>query len=165
MVDEGFSPEALAALKQLAVAQGKSWDDGADNSSSSIQSIFRNEAGSSSDEEDAATEAVDYDAMEQRTISVAGIDVKIVQVCLCSQHFFSHISCFAHFRLQAETAFGGSGTDDSGTVVWGAALHLARWVVENAAQLVKGRQIAELGCGCAIVSLCAAKSGARHVLV
>jgi hypothetical protein len=70
-----------------------------------------------------------------------------------------------YFVLKAQTAFGGTGADESGTVVWGAALHLSQWIVKNAKAICSGKDVVELGCGCAIVSLCAAKVGATHVLV
>ena len=80
-----FSAEALAALQQLAVAKGKSLD-GVSNDASSIQSIFRAEnEDSSADEGETVDGTVDFSEMDQHTISVGEVEVKIVQVIFCAR--------------------------------------------------------------------------------
>lgn len=63
--------------------------------------------------------------------------------------------------LQAPTAFRGVQHDETGTVVWGASVCLARYLSPNLAQ---HRTVLELGCGCGLPSLVAANYGASRVI-
>ena len=63
--------------------------------------------------------------------------------------------------VEAAGAFGGSGADQSGNVVWGAAAALA---AELEGRDFAGKTVVELGCGCAVVSVVAAKRGAARVV-
>lgn len=63
---------------------------------------------------------------------------------------------------QADSAFqNGIGSDETGGVVWGAALCLASYLSED---LVKGKKVMELGCGGGVPSLTAHKYGAGFVV-
>ena len=63
--------------------------------------------------------------------------------------------------VEAAGAFGGSGADQSGNVVWGAAAALAE---ELEGRDFAGKTVVELGCGCAVASVVAAKRGAARVV-
>lgn len=66
--------------------------------------------------------------------------------------------------LQAPTAFSGVQHDETGTVVWGASVCLARHLANHAATIVEGHSVLELGCGCGLPSLVAARTGASRVV-
>ena len=61
---------------------------------------------------------------------------------------------------EADCAFGSSGADQSGNVVWGAARLLAAHV---AGRSFEGQTVVELGCGCGVAALAASKRGAAEV--
>lgn len=64
--------------------------------------------------------------------------------------------------MQAPSAFRGVKHDETGGVVWGASICLARFL---AADLVlTGQTVLELGCGMGVPSLVAAKNGASRVI-
>mmetsp|Transcript_41479 Transcript_41479/g.61388 ORF Transcript_41479/g.61388 Transcript_41479/m.61388 type:complete len:267 (-) Transcript_41479:2897-3697(-) len=63
--------------------------------------------------------------------------------------------------IQAPTAFNGVGVDETGTVLWGAAVCLARWLRPKH---VKGKRVLELGCGAAAPAIVSHRYGASHVV-
>ena len=88
---------------------------------------------------------------------------------------------------QAPSAFNGLGSDETGRVIWGAAVHLARFlagghtggdsIVDSKSSSssgdaggcgcgvdVAGKRVLELGCGCALVSIVATHLGASRAI-
>ena len=63
--------------------------------------------------------------------------------------------------IQAPTAFRGVEHDETGGVVWGASICLARFL---APELVMGQTVLELGCGMGVPSLVSVKYGASRVI-
>ena len=63
--------------------------------------------------------------------------------------------------IQAPTAFRGVEHDDTGGVVWGASICLARFL---SADLVRGKTVLELGCGMGVPSLVSVKYDAHRVV-
>lgn len=62
-----------------------------------------------------------------------------------------------------EPTFGTTAAEDTtGTSMWGAAIILARWLVEHRAELI-GSSVIELGAGCGFTGLSAASLGAACV--
>lgn len=66
--------------------------------------------------------------------------------------------------LQSTYAFGASGDDDTGGVLWGAALRLADFLADLPDPFLRDRRVVELGCGCGLASLAAAVLGAGRVV-
>lgn len=67
--------------------------------------------------------------------------------------------------LQAPTAFRGVEHDETGTVVWGASVCLARFLAASPTLVQHHSTTLELGCGCGLPSLVvAAQSGAARVV-
>ena len=62
---------------------------------------------------------------------------------------------------QAPTAFHGITSDETGGVIWGAAVCLARFLKR---EMIQGKNTMELGCGGGTPSLVACKYGAKHVV-
>mmetsp|Transcript_14892 Transcript_14892/g.22908 ORF Transcript_14892/g.22908 Transcript_14892/m.22908 type:complete len:285 (-) Transcript_14892:403-1257(-) len=62
---------------------------------------------------------------------------------------------------QADTAFNGIEADETGSVVWGASLCLAKYLRKD---MVKDKKVIELGCGAGVPSMVAHKYQAQHVL-
>eukprot|EP00618_Florenciella_parvula_P002398 CAMPEP_0119499478 /NCGR_PEP_ID=MMETSP1344-20130328/21917_1 /TAXON_ID=236787 /ORGANISM="Florenciella parvula, Strain CCMP2471" /LENGTH=297 /DNA_ID=CAMNT_0007535473 /DNA_START=214 /DNA_END=1107 /DNA_ORIENTATION=+ len=91
----------------------------------------------------------------------------------------SHIPQRAYQLVQASAAFSGFGEDETGSVLWGAALHLARLLHTRRADWLKpvdGSKspdrstpqdarplVLELGCGCALASLVANDAGCQVI--
>ena len=63
--------------------------------------------------------------------------------------------------IQAPTAFRGVEHDETGGVVWGASICLARFL---SPALVLDKTVLELGCGMGVPSLVSVKYGARNVI-
>jgi len=63
---------------------------------------------------------------------------------------------------EATHAFGASGADQSGNVVWGAARMLAERV--GKLEDLGGKTVIELGCGCAVPAVICKKRGAARVV-
>lgn len=63
--------------------------------------------------------------------------------------------------IQAPTAFRGVEHDETGGVVWGASICLARFL---SSALVLDKTVLELGCGMGVPSLVSVKYGARNVI-
>lgn len=71
-----------------------------------------------------------------------------------------------HFRLcQAPSAYNGLGGDETGGVLWGAAVVLAEVVSGMIARNEVTGTFLELGCGCALASLAARQAGADDEVV
>lgn len=62
---------------------------------------------------------------------------------------------------EAETPFGASGADTTGNAVWGAAVALATLLERRS---FEDKVVVELGCGCALTSIVAARRGAAAVV-
>jgi 2-polyprenyl-3-methyl-5-hydroxy-6-metoxy-1,4-benzoquinol methylase len=62
---------------------------------------------------------------------------------------------------QAATAHNGITNDETGGVMWGAAICMAQYLTK---EMVHGRRTIELGCGGGAPSLVACKYGASHVV-
>lgn len=65
------------------------------------------------------------------------------------------------FMTQADTAHSGITNDETGGVLWGAAICMAQYLTK---ELVHGKRTMELGCGGGAPSLVACKYGASHVV-
>jgi predicted nicotinamide N-methyase len=68
---------------------------------------------------------------------------------------------FTLFLTQAQNAFHGVTSDETGSVIWGAAVGLARHLTPT---MVQGKRILELGCGGGAPSLVACHYGATRVV-
>jgi len=71
--------------------------------------------------------------------------------------------------LQASSAFSGVEHDETGTVLWGASVCLARYLSPDILRMGQQEQqsattVLELGCGCGLPSIVAAKYGASRVM-
>ena len=95
------------------------------------------------DDDTASTGSEDPDAEDRATVTTVTIgDLDIV-------------------TQEATHAFGASGADQSGNVVWGAARVLAERI---GGEHFAGATVVELGCGCAVPAVVAAKRGAARVV-
>ena len=95
------------------------------------------------EDDDTASTDTDPDAEDRATVTTVTIgDLDIV-------------------TQEATHAFGASGADQSGNVVWGAARVLAERI---GGERVAGATVVELGCGCAVPSVVAARRGAARVV-
>lgn len=65
------------------------------------------------------------------------------------------------YMTQAQNAFHGVTSDETGTVIWGAAVGLARHLTPA---MVGGKRVLELGCGGGAPSLVACHYGATRVV-
>lgn len=65
------------------------------------------------------------------------------------------------FMTQADSAFNGITQDETGGVVWGAAVCMSQYLTKD---MVYGLKTMELGCGGGAPSLVACKYGAKHVV-
>ena len=95
------------------------------------------------DDDTASTGSEDPDAEDRATVTTVTIgDLDIV-------------------TQEATHAFGASGADQSGNVVWGAARVLAERI---GGERFAGATVVELGCGCAVPAVVAKKRGAARVV-
>ena len=96
------------------------------------------------DDDTASTGSEDPDAEDRATVTTVTIgDLDIV-------------------TQEATHAFGASGADQSGNVVWGAARVLAERI---GGESFAGATVVELGCGCAVPAVVAKKRGAALSLI
>lgn len=82
--------------------------------------------------------------------------------CSMDETFALHVKDDLILQMtQAPSAFNGIFHDETGGVIWGAAVCLARHLTPA---LVKGKRTMELGCGGGAPSLVACKYGATHMV-